>query len=67
MPDNTPNQNNRILIIDDNRTIHDDFKEILGIPEDAQDGIGDIKDLLFEEEKENLISYEISSAYYVST
>ena len=48
----------RILIVDDNKSIHDDFKKILQVSS-INPGLADIEKALFEEEiKDNVINYE---------
>ena len=58
-------ENRRILIIDDNRAIHEDFKKILGPDQTSDSGLLALEDALFGETtpvatKE---SFEIDSAY----
>jgi PAS domain S-box-containing protein len=56
--------NRRILIIDDNPAIHDDFRKILAVPADTGD-FEEISDELFgvETEKTRLTGFELESAF----
>lgn len=56
-------RNNRILIIDDNRTIHDDFREILGCLESSCGDIEELENSLFDKNTSTTICYEVSSAF----
>ncbi|HEY3855906.1 MAG TPA: response regulator [Verrucomicrobiae bacterium] len=58
------NFNRRILIIDDNRGIHEDFRKLLS-PKDDGDVFGDMSADLFGDasEKTAAISFDIDSAY----
>lgn len=57
--------NNRILIVDDTKSIHDDFKKILASKDNSD--LSQLEMALFEEtvskEDENMIVYEIDDAY----
>jgi len=58
-----PQENHRILIIDDNEAIHDDLRKILA-PDQA--GAGELQDdeaFLFGIEPLNLIRFDVQSAY----
>lgn len=59
-----PNENHRILVIDDNRAIHDDFKKILG-QKGAQDSLAEDEAVLFGEvsAKIELPEFHIDSAF----
>lgn len=63
MNDNFSHRNNRILIIDDNRMIHNDFREILCNPREVGGDMGEIEKLLFEEDETAIITYDVDSAY----
>jgi len=56
-------QNRRILIVDDNTSIHNDFREIL-CP-DCSDGsaVDKMEAILFDEEKPAVMSFELDSAH----
>ncbi len=58
--------NRRVLIIDDNDAIHEDYRKILAAPRDA-DALADAEALIFgiaeEEARPDGINYEIASAY----
>ncbi|HEV2454774.1 MAG TPA: response regulator [Verrucomicrobiae bacterium] len=43
------NLNHRILIIDDNRAIHDDFRKILGGVDSNDDGLGKLEETMFRD------------------
>ncbi len=62
-----PSRNHRILVIDDNPEIHEDFRKILGKPVACPNDFGedDLLLLLSErpEEKSRLPTFEIDSAY----
>ncbi|EAQ80253.1 response regulator [Blastopirellula marina] len=59
--------NRRVLVIDDNKAIHDDFRRILAGPTNLNVAPSDIKALLFEEETleptELDFGFEIESAF----
>jgi two-component system NtrC family sensor kinase len=56
-------QNRRILIIDDNRAIHDDFRKILGDSDGDGNGLGELEALYGNSRKNNLVqNYEINFA-----
>jgi signal transduction histidine kinase/AmiR/NasT family two-component response regulator len=60
-----PNQNHRILVIDDNRAIHEDFKKILG-KKSTPDNLAADEAALFGEEatsRMELPEFEIDSAF----
>jgi CheY-like chemotaxis protein len=59
------NINRRILIIDDNRAIHEDFKKILSPTVAANDKLNSLEGQLFGESAEPATAekFEISSAY----
>jgi len=61
-----PNNNHRILVIDDNKDIHEDFRKILSRPKKA--AVGDLTEaeaVLFDEEAPNfdLPEFQIDSAF----
>jgi two-component system NtrC family sensor kinase len=57
------NQNRRILIIDDNRAIHDDFRKILGDPDGDGNGLGELEALYGNSRKNGSVpNYEINFA-----
>lgn len=60
-----PHKNRRILIIDDNRAIHDDFRKILCPSETTQAAFESSEETLFggETNKGRQILFEIDSAY----
>jgi PAS domain S-box-containing protein len=56
-------QNHRILIVDDNTSIHDDFREIL-CPDNSDQAAADAMEaILFDEKKPEVMSFELDSAY----
>ncbi len=59
------NQNHRILVIDDNKAIHDDFRKILCPPKVAPNGLAAAEAALFGEETPqiDLPEFEIDSAF----
>ena len=44
-------ENNRILIVDDNQSIHEDYKKILGASNDNTNEIDDLESALFDDDK----------------
>src|SRR5271154_2795883 len=60
-----PLKNHRILVIDDNRAIHDDFRKILLRPADAPNDLAEEEAALFGEAASpfQLPTFEIDSAY----
>ena len=61
-----PNNNHRILVIDDNKDIHEDFRKILS--RQKKDAVGDLAEaeaVLFDEESPNvdLPEFQIDSAF----
>jgi signal transduction histidine kinase len=54
--------NRRILIVDDNRAIHDDFKKILQ-PRGNAAGLDDLESALFGGRARAQVAFELSSAY----
>ncbi|MDY7030693.1 MAG: response regulator [Thermodesulfobacteriota bacterium] len=58
-----PNRNNRVLIIDDNWTVHDDMREVLNPQENISTGIVEIERSLFGGDENKTVFYEIDSAY----
>jgi two-component system, sensor histidine kinase and response regulator len=62
-----PQKNHRILVIDDNRAIHEDFRKILGRSQNAANDLGAIENALFGESAPEprvmLPAFEIDSAY----
>lgn len=59
-----PNRNRRILVIDDNPSIHEDFRKILG-PQRRPDKLNAIEAELFEEKAPPIVlpEFEIDSAF----
>ena len=57
--------NRRILIVDDNRAIHEDFAKILGAGEPDRDGLAALEKELFGAEVEAVLDqlFELDSAY----
>ncbi|MBL8860789.1 MAG: response regulator [Planctomycetes bacterium] len=57
--------NRRILVIDDNASIHEDFRKILGDPAQSESGLADARAAFFGDGPESVpdIEYEIDSAY----
>jgi PAS domain S-box-containing protein len=55
--------NHRILIVDDNRAIHDDFRKILGGEREAGLGLRDDEAVLFDAAPAPFTRFEIDSAY----
>ena len=55
--------NRRILIIDDNRAIHDDLRKILSDETEVQAGLRDDEELLFGTVAAPVVNFEIDSAY----
>jgi two-component system sensor histidine kinase/response regulator len=64
MSNSNPDSNHRILVIDDNKAIHDDFKKILGKRTMETDHLTKAEAALFgaEEAKSELPQFEIDSA-----
>jgi len=61
-----PKQNHRILVIDDNKSIHEDFRKILGQRSDDLDQLDALENALFgDSEKPKTVrpEFEIDSAY----
>ena len=60
-----PNQNHRILVIDDNKAIHQDFRKILCPPKAAPNGMAEAEAALFGDEPAalNLPEFQIDSAF----
>jgi CheY-like chemotaxis protein len=55
--------NRRVLIVDDNKSIHTDFRHIL-CPDRADDAAAnEMEALLFDEDKPEELSFELESAY----
>src|SRR5579863_3607907 len=50
MPDSDATRNRRVLVIDDNPSIHDDFRKVLGAPFDADGALEADELLLFGED-----------------
>src|SRR5260221_4433376 len=42
-----PDKNHRILVIDDNRAIHEDFRKVLVVPNTRYDNLAEAEDALF--------------------
>ena len=57
--------NRRILIVDDNRAIHEDFAKILGGGEPDRDGLDELEKELFGAEVEEVLEqrFELDSAF----
>jgi two-component system sensor histidine kinase/response regulator len=61
-----PLNNRRLLVIDDNRAIHDDFRKILAPSDPIDDDFDVVESALFETEKPSALAlpvFEIDSAY----
>jgi signal transduction histidine kinase len=60
-----PNQNHRILVIDDNKAIHEDFRKILGPKKAVSNTLTDAETALFGEDTPavQLPEFEIDSAF----
>ena len=60
-----PNQNHRILVIDDNRAIHEDFRKILGQKNARPGNLAEAEAALFGDDEETLQmpEFEIESAF----
>src|SRR6267378_3341853 len=60
-----PNKNHRILVIDDNKAIHEDFRKILCKPKTSQNSLAEAEAALFGDEASpiNLPEFEIDSAF----
>jgi CheY-like chemotaxis protein len=55
--------NHRILIVDDNKSIHNDFREIL-CPDNSDEAAADaLEAVLFDEDKPNAMNFQLDSAY----
>ncbi|HEU5395699.1 MAG TPA: response regulator [Verrucomicrobiae bacterium] len=61
----SPDQNRRILVIDDNKAIHDDFRKILAAPKSGGDHLAEAEAALFGEESARLElpRFQIDSAF----
>lgn len=58
-------KNRRVLVVDDNHSIHSDFRKILE-PKKADDGLDDLEADLFEDEKKDettRVAFELDSAF----
>ncbi len=57
--------NRRILVIDDNASIHEDFKKILGDPSASETDLADARSAFFGGDKDPVpdVTYELDSAY----
>jgi len=55
--------NHRVLVIDDNRAIHDDLRKILLGEIETQEHLQDDESLLFGVQRSPIIKFEIDSAY----
>lgn len=56
----------RILIVDDNKSVHDDFKKIVCQPGQADKGISDLEEILFDKEaavSPGDVSFSIDDAF----
>src|SRR3984957_14153909 len=60
-----PNQNRRILVIDDNQSIHEDFKKILGGKKAVTDNMAEAEAALFGDETLRVVlpEFQIDSAF----
>jgi len=60
-----PDENHRILVIDDNKAIHEDFREILTKSKNASNNMSDVEAELFGEAapQDQTPEFDISSAY----
>jgi two-component system cell cycle sensor histidine kinase/response regulator CckA len=56
-------QNHRILIVDDNTSIHADFRDILCPDNSDLAAANEMEAVLFDEEKSDVMSFELDSAY----
>jgi two-component system cell cycle sensor histidine kinase/response regulator CckA len=56
-------QNHRILIVDDNTSIHNDFREILCPDNSDQAAANEMEAVLFDEQEPDAMSFELDSAY----
>jgi CheY-like chemotaxis protein len=59
-------RNRRILVVDDNAAIHDDFRKILVDPSESQDALAGARAAFFDDEPAvatEKSTYEIDSAY----
>jgi two-component system, cell cycle sensor histidine kinase and response regulator CckA len=65
MSDAEPKQNRRILIVDDNPTIHEDFRKILCPADNRRPSVNKLAAALFDEVQPTVqrISFELDSAY----
>ena len=67
MHDETDGRNRRLLVIDDNAAIHDDFRKVLGgeTVSGESDGLDEAAAALFgtERQQQTQLVYEIDSAY----
>jgi signal transduction histidine kinase len=63
--DVNPQNNHRILIIDDNRSIHDDFRKILGASNELPNKLGALEGTLFggETSRPEMPVFQIDSAF----
>jgi diguanylate cyclase (GGDEF)-like protein/PAS domain S-box-containing protein len=59
---NANSENRRILLVDDLRSIHEDFRKILSPPEEAVDLAAE-EAILFGHEKQSAVRFELDSAY----
>ena len=55
--------NHRILVVDDNTTIHNDFREILCPDNSNEAAANDMEAVLFNQDKPDVMSFELDSAY----
>jgi diguanylate cyclase (GGDEF)-like protein/PAS domain S-box-containing protein len=55
--------NRRILVIDDNRAIHEDFRKILAGDDRAREDLDAEEAFLFDRKSERAVRFEIDSAY----
>jgi len=60
-----PQKNHRILVIDDNRAIHEDFRKILLRPANLSNALAEVEEALFGDKatRFQLPAFEIDSAY----
>jgi len=65
MNDSNDGKNNRILVIDDNRSIHDDIRKILCPPREGYDDLAAAKALVFggTAEETPQLNFEVDSAF----
>ncbi len=65
MNTNNDQPHRRILVIDDNRAIHEDFKKIFGVPDDSEAALNEAESAMFDEPsaQNNRLEFAIDSAF----